>query len=129
MHDDLHSGDRWGAGDPAGSIVQQEGMVFPFPLIWEHEFTESLGIHNIWKFAVLLTRCPFLFNQTRHSFFRKVFSFRVRWQEDVPVRGICCRHRKGSGGWKATAGFRISDLTRRPSCHLLYDLGQVTSSL
>lgn len=30
-------------------------MVFLFPLIWEHEFTGSLGIHKTWKSVVLLT--------------------------------------------------------------------------
>lgn len=39
-------------GNQQAAEFTEKGMVFLFPLIWEHEFTESLGIHKIWKSVV-----------------------------------------------------------------------------
>lgn len=48
-------------GNQQAAQFSKKGMVFLFPLIWEHEFTESLGIHKIWKSVIFLTGCPLLF--------------------------------------------------------------------
>lgn len=48
-------------GKQQAAEFSKKGMIFFFPLIWEHEFTEPRGSHKIWKSVVFVTGCPFVF--------------------------------------------------------------------